>query len=71
MTSTEEILGAVMALQDEERFHLVERLLEEFSPESDELTDDQLATELERRRADFERGTADEVPWSELRDEPC
>ena len=60
-----------MALQDEERFHLVERLLEEFSPESDELTDDQLATELERRRADFERGTADEVPWSELRDEPC
>ena len=71
MTSTEEILGSVMALEDEERFLFVEQLLEQLSPESDELTDDELATELERRKADFERGTADAIPWSVLRDEPC
>lgn len=70
MTSTEEILGAVMALQDEERFLFVEQLLEQLSPESDELTDDELATELDRRKADFEQGTANAIPWSELRDEP-
>lgn len=58
-----------MALKDEERFLLVEQLLERLSPESDELTDDELATELERRKAEFERGTADPIPWSVLRDE--
>jgi len=71
MTTTEEILGAVMALQDEERFLFVEQLLEQLSPESDELTDEELTTELERRKTDFERGTADAIPWSVLRDEPC
>ncbi|HPM79616.1 MAG TPA: hypothetical protein PLF81_02910 [Candidatus Anammoximicrobium sp.] len=39
------------------------------SPEPDESGDDDLAVELERRKADFERGTAGELPWSVLREE--
>jgi putative addiction module component (TIGR02574 family) len=69
MTTAQEILGAVMALQDDERLLVVEQLLEQLSPESEELTDDQLAAELEHRKSDFERGTADAISWPELRDE--
>ena len=69
MTTAQEIMGAVMALQDEERLLLVEELLEQLSPESNELTDDDLGAELERRKADFDHGTASGIPWSVLREE--
>ena len=69
MPTSQDILGAVLALQEEDQFLLVEQLLDRLSPESDELADDELAAELQRRKADFERETADEVPWSVLREE--
>ena len=69
MTTSQEILGAVLSLPEEEQFLLVERLLDRLSPEPDESPDDELAAELARRKADFERGTAGEIPWSVLRDE--
>jgi putative addiction module component (TIGR02574 family) len=46
---------------------LVERLLETLPPEAAEVTDDELFAELERRSADFDRGCAEAIPWSELR----
>jgi putative addiction module component (TIGR02574 family) len=49
-------------LREEEQFLLVEQLLDRLSPESDGLADDDLTAELERRKADFEQGTAREIP---------
>ena len=69
MPTSQDILGAVLCLQEDEQFLLVEQLLERLSPESDELGDDELAAELQRRKADFEQGTAGEIPWSVLREE--
>jgi putative addiction module component (TIGR02574 family) len=69
MTTSQDILGAVLALQEEEQFLLVEQLLDRLSPEPDELGNDELAAELQRRKADFEQGTAGDVSWSVLREE--
>jgi putative addiction module component (TIGR02574 family) len=69
MSATQDILGAVLSLREEEQFLLVEQLLDRLSPESDGLADDDLTAELERRKADFEQGTAGEIPWSMLREE--
>ena len=69
MTTSQDILGAVLSLPEEEQILLVERLLDRLSPEPDESGDDELAAELERRKADFERGAAGEIPWSVLREE--
>jgi hypothetical protein len=43
----------------------MERLLATPSPEPEE----EFLRELERRSADFEHGTADAIPWSELKEE--
>jgi putative addiction module component (TIGR02574 family) len=61
------VLDAALALPEVDRALLVERLLETLSPEPDDLSDDQLYAELERRSADFDQGTADAIPWSELK----
>jgi putative addiction module component (TIGR02574 family) len=68
-TQTQAVFDAALALPEAERALLAERLLESLSPEPDELTDDELLAELERRSADFEHGTADAIPWSELKKE--
>ena len=67
--TTQEILGAGLSLEEEEQFLVVEELLDHLSPEPDEAGDEELAAELERRKADFEQGTAGEIPWSVLREE--
>ncbi len=69
---TQALYEAALALPEAERSLLVERLLETLSPEEDELTDDELFAELERRRAEVEQGLVEPIPWSEVRleDEP-
>lgn len=69
MTTSKDIIGAVLLLQEEEQLLLVEELLDRLSPEADDLEADDMAEELERRRADFARGAAAEIPWSLLHDE--
>ena len=69
MTTSQDILDAVLSLQDQEQFLLVEELLDRLSPEPDELGDDELAAELQQRKAEFEQGTAGAIPWSVLREE--
>jgi putative addiction module component (TIGR02574 family) len=64
---TQTVLDAALALPEAERALLVERLLETLSPETDELTDDELFAELERRRAEVEQGLVKPIPWSEVR----
>lgn len=63
---TQALFEAAMALPESERNLLIERLLETLSDDAEELTDDELAAELDRRRAEMANGTAGAIPWSEL-----
>ncbi len=61
------IIDAALALPEAERALLAERLLESLAPETEDLTDDDLFAELERRRAEFEQDPSTGVPWSEVK----
>jgi putative addiction module component (TIGR02574 family) len=63
------IFDAALALPENERALLAERLLESLSPESAELTDDELFAELERRHAEYKQDPSTAIPWSELKQE--
>jgi putative addiction module component (TIGR02574 family) len=67
MTQSQSVLEAALALPDAERLWVAERLLETLPPDLDETTDDEFAAELDRRRAEVQRGEAKLIPWSELR----
>ncbi len=67
--STQAIFDAALALPEAERAALAERLLESLSSELDGLSEAEWLVELERRSADFERGTAEAISWSELKQE--
>lgn len=64
---TRSLLAAVLALPDAERALLVEELLEVLPPPADELTDDQLEAELERRFEDYQRDPSSAIPWSQIK----
>jgi putative addiction module component (TIGR02574 family) len=61
------VFEAALALAEDERALLAERLLESLSPDRDELTDDEFFAELERRRTEVEQGLVKPIPWSEVR----
>ena len=63
---TQAIFDAVLALPEAERALLVERLLETLSEEGDEISDEEMVAELDRRRAEMADGSDPGVPWSEL-----
>jgi putative addiction module component (TIGR02574 family) len=67
---TQNVLDAALALPEADRALLAERLLETLSADSDEITDEEMLAELNRRRAEVAAGTADGIPWSELKEEP-
>jgi putative addiction module component (TIGR02574 family) len=70
MTSqAQAVFAAALALPEGERAVLVERLLETLSPEPDELTDEEMLAELDRRFAEFQQDPSTAVPWSELKRE--
>jgi putative addiction module component (TIGR02574 family) len=64
---TQAIFEAAMALPQAERDLLIERLLETLSDDAEELTDDELAAELDRRRAEIMEGKVKPIPWSDIR----
>jgi putative addiction module component (TIGR02574 family) len=65
---TRSILDAALALPEDERTLLVERLLERLPPEPEDPTDEgAFAAELDRRRMEVEQGKVTPIPWSELR----
>jgi putative addiction module component (TIGR02574 family) len=68
-TQTEAVLSAALALPEAERVLLLESLLDNLSPEQDELTDDELFAELQRRRAEVQIGAVEGIPWSKLKQE--
>jgi len=63
---TQAILERALALPEGERALLVEYLLEALSPDTEFATDDELFTELERRRAEIDQGLVKPIPWSEV-----
>jgi putative addiction module component (TIGR02574 family) len=68
-TQTQAIFQAALALSEDERVLLVERLLETIPPDPGQLSEDELFAELERRRAEVQAGIAGGIPWSELKEE--
>ena len=64
---TQSVYQAALALPEAERALLIERLTESLTSELDELTDDELYAELERRRAEVEQGLVKPIPWAEFR----
>ncbi len=66
-TETRNVFEAALSLPENERELLVECLIESLSAVEDELSDDELATELERRRTEIEQGIVNPIPWSEIR----
>jgi putative addiction module component (TIGR02574 family) len=67
--STKQVFAAALALPETQRARLAERLLETISLDIDDLSDDELAAELDRRRMQVRRGKARVIPWSKLRGE--
>jgi putative addiction module component (TIGR02574 family) len=68
MTSqVQAILDAALALPEDEREELVDRILESLPPEHEGFTDGEFLAELDRRSAEIEQGTVRPIPWSEVR----
>ncbi len=68
MTSqTQALFDAAMALPEDERWLLVERLLETFPPPPDEdLTEEEFAAELDRRAAEIAKDPSQAIPWQDV-----
>ena len=67
MTTPEEILSALSALPADQRFWVVEQIIDQYSPPSNDMSEEEFIAELERRSADFENGKAGDISWTELR----
>jgi len=63
------ILQAALALSDDERFELVERLLESLGSETGGIDDAAFREELDRRSLQVDNKTAKLIPWSELKND--
>jgi putative addiction module component (TIGR02574 family) len=62
---TQALFEAALKLLESERALLAERLLETLPPE-EELTEDELFDELERRRAEVEQGKVKPIRWPRI-----
>ena len=67
--TSQSIVEAALRLPELERARVVQDLLDSLSPDAERLMDDAWAAELDRRVAAFERGDADAVPWSQLKEQ--
>jgi putative addiction module component (TIGR02574 family) len=61
------IFDAAMALPEDERLLLVERLMESLPPDQDDRTDEEFAAELDRRWAEFQQDPSSAVPWDQVK----
>jgi putative addiction module component (TIGR02574 family) len=66
INESQNILTAALALPETERLWLAERLMETLPPELDEMTDDELFAELERRRAEVKKDPSIAIPWKDV-----
>jgi putative addiction module component (TIGR02574 family) len=64
-----DVLDAALQLSEEDRGIIAEKLLETLSPQGAELSDDDLAVELDRRLEEVQNDPSATVSWAELRNE--
>lgn len=67
--ASQDIVEAALRLTELERAQVVQNLLDSLSPDAEQLMDDAWVAELDRRVAAFERGDADAVPWSQVKEQ--
>ncbi len=63
------VLSAAQQLTEPDRLRLIDALWESVPDDSDAPFSDEWAREIERRVAELDAGTAQTVPWSQIRDE--
>jgi putative addiction module component (TIGR02574 family) len=66
---TSTLIEAVLALPESERLLVAERLLETLPPELADLSDEEFAQELQRRRTEVIEGKEETVSWSILKEQ--
>jgi putative addiction module component (TIGR02574 family) len=68
MTSqTQALFDAAMALPEDERWLLVERLMETLlPPPNDDMTEEEFAAELDRRAAEIAQDPSLAIPWQDV-----
>ena len=69
MSDFDSVLSAAQQLPDKDRLRLIDALWDSVPPDSDVPFSDEWALEIERRVAELDAGTAETVPWPEIREE--
>ncbi len=69
MSDFSSVLSAAQQLPEPDRLRLIDALRESVPPDSEAPFSDEWASEIERRVAELDAGTAKTVPWSQIRDE--
>ena len=67
--SFDQVFQAALALPEAERVQLVDSLIASFPTEVDSPLDERWTQEIARRSAEIDAGTADLVPWEQVRKE--
>lgn len=64
---TQSLLDAALTLPESERALLVDRLLRTLPPPDEEVSDDELEAELEKRFEEYRRDPGSAISWSEVK----
>ena len=67
-TSATDLLKQALELKEEERAELASLLIESLDEPAEEGVEAAWATEIERRMADLDSGSAKTLPWDEVRE---
>jgi putative addiction module component (TIGR02574 family) len=69
MTEFDSVLLAAQRLPQGDRLRLIDALWDSVPPDADAPFSDEWAREIERRVSQLDTGTAETVPWTQIRDE--
>ncbi len=66
-TQTQDVFYSALALSEPDRALLAEKLLESLSGNQEELSEEELAAELDRRFAEFQKDPSSGILWSDIK----
>ena len=66
-TQTKNVFDAALALSESDRALLAKKLFKSLRDDQPELSDPELAAELDRRFAEYQKDPSKAVPWSKLK----
>lgn len=69
MSDFNSVLTAAQSLSTQDQLRLIDALWEFVPPDGEAPFSNDWASEIERRVAELDAGTAQTVPWSQIRDE--